>query len=65
MPHPRVKIETFQLAGLGLVGTSLLAATLMVLVWPGPVALTDRIPLGLLFGIPMAVTFYRLKRRLE
>ena len=53
--------EQIRVVGYGAVGIVLLAVTAIVLLWPGPLALADRVPLGLLFGILMAVALYRLR----
>lgn len=57
----------FSLQGIGwtvIAAVTLLLAAL-ILFWPGPLALTDRIPFSLLFAIPGVVSGYRARETLR
>lgn len=55
-----VGLRTVGLVLAGLVGVVLM---LLILLWPGPFAPSDRIPFALLFGIPGALSLLQARYR--
>ncbi len=53
-------LRTVGLALLGVVGVALM---LLILLWPGPFAPSDRIPFALLFGIPGILSILKARYR--
>lgn len=60
MDPEALSVKVVGLALLGVVGVAL---GLVVLVWPGPFAPTDRIPFALVLGVPGALAMLQARWR--